>query len=58
MVEFSNIDGWNYMIISKNRGILIIDVDTNNVVVLENEDEFLSDGVYSSCNSELELWIS
>ncbi len=22
------------------------------------EDEFLSDGVYSSCNSELELWIS
>ena len=46
------------MIISKNRGILIIDVDTNNVVLLENEDEFLSDGVYSSCNSELELWIS
>ena len=47
MVEFSNIDGWNYMIISKNRGILIIDVDTNNVVVLENEDEFLSDAVGS-----------
>ena len=58
MVEFSNIDGWNYMIISKKRGILIIDVDTNSVVLLENEDDFLSDGVYSSCNSELELWIS
>ena len=36
------------MIISKNRGILIIDVDTNNVVLLENEDEFLFGDVYGS----------
>ena len=53
MVEFSNIDGCNYMIISKNRGILIIDVDTNNVVLLENEEEFLFDDVYGSYSSEL-----
>lgn len=53
MVEFSNIDGWNYMIISKNRGILIIDVDTKNIVYSENEDEFLSDAVYGSYSLEL-----
>lgn len=35
------------------RGILIIDVDTNNVVLLENEDEFLSDDVYGSYSLEL-----
>jgi hypothetical protein len=53
VVEFSNIDGWNYMIISKKRGILIIDVDTNNVVVLENEDEFLFGDEYGIYSSEL-----
>ena len=55
MVRFSNIDGHDYMIIFKNRGILIVDVDTKSIVFSENEDEFLSDAMYGSYNSELEL---
>lgn len=58
MVRFSNIDGHDYMIIFKNRRILIVDADTKSIVFSENEDEFLSDAMYGSCNSELELWIS
>lgn len=53
MVRFLNIDGHDYMIIFKNRGILIVDVNTKSIVFSENEEEFLFDDVYGSYSSEL-----